>query len=250
MSYLVLAVLALVVLYGLGRLFLRADPAKLAFSLRIVSGVLVLVIGAFVTIRVNPAIGLPMIALGLGLLGKSSWLTHLGLPGGGMGRPGRTRSGGQRSRVTTQILAMELDHDTGSMDGEVLSGPLSGRMLSSLTLAELADLHTLCTGLTDQSVTLLEAYLDRTRPDWRDELGTRGGAGTGESRSSSSDGPMSEREALEILGLEPGADDKAIQAAHRRLMKQYHPDRGGSAYLAAKINEAKSVLMGKGTGSR
>lgn len=54
---------------------------------------------------------------------------------------------------------------------------------------------------------------------------------------------MSSAEALKILGLPSGADVDAVRAAHKRLIMQNHPDRGGSDYLAAKINEAKDVLL-------
>lgn len=56
---------------------------------------------------------------------------------------------------------------------------------------------------------------------------------------------MSEREALDILGLRPGATDKEIVQAHKKKMKENHPDRGGSEDLAKKINMAKDHLMGK-----
>lgn len=58
-------------------------------------------------------------------------------------------------------------------------------------------------------------------------------------------GKMSRAEALSVLGLNEGATPEDIRAAHHRLIKQTHPDKGGSSYLAAKINEAKDVLLGE-----
>jgi DnaJ-class molecular chaperone len=55
---------------------------------------------------------------------------------------------------------------------------------------------------------------------------------------------MGREEALQVLGLAEGATEEEIRAAHRRMMKNYHPDHGGSDYLAAKINQAKDVLLG------
>jgi len=140
---------------------------------------------------------------------------------------------------------MTLDHDTGSMEGTILRGRFAGMRMDELGPADLLALLRECRAEDEEGARLLEAYLDRVRPDWRDELaGERaGGAGAGSARPASGD--MTVEEAYAILGLSPGADAEAIKEAHRRLMVKLHPDHGGSDYLATKINRARDVLLNR-----
>ncbi len=150
----------------------------------------------------------------------------------------RGPSPGNRSDIRTEMLAMTLDHDTGRMEGEVLVGRFKGLPLSSLPLSDLLNLLAEAERRDPKSVPLLETFLDREHPEWRDETDR------GEERPrGDGGGAMTREEALQILGLEEGADKDAIRDAHRRLMKHAHPDAGGSDYLAAKINQAKDLLL-------
>ncbi len=138
------------------------------------------------------------------------------------------------SDVESAFLNMSLNHANGNMNGEVKRGRFRGRRLSTMSLDELRAL--LCEAQADaDSVGLLEAYLDRAHPDWRE--GAAGGSAPTPS------GVMTAEEAYRVLGLKPGASDADIKAAYRRLMAQLHPDHGGSDYLAAKVNLAKDFLL-------
>ena len=149
---------------------------------------------------------------------------------------------GQASEVNTRFLRMTLYHDSGMMDGVVLEGYFKGRRLGDLTTEELLELWRDYQIQDAQSAAVLEAYLDRTAGgDWREAAGA---AEAGAAGATPDSGPMSRAEAFRILGLEEGAAPDAIREAHRRLMQRFHPDHGGSNYLAAKINEAKSLLLG------
>ncbi len=173
----------------------------------------------------------------------------------------RGASPGGTSEVETRFLKMALDHDTGEIDGEVLEGTFVGRLLSELSPEELVALWQECRAEDGQSAGVLEAYLDRVHGSaWRQAAGADpadegaaedgapgGGASGRRSRwgggGSQASGGMSENEALDVLGLSRGATREEINEAHRRLMQTAHPDHGGSNYLAAKINEAKDLLL-------
>ncbi len=153
---------------------------------------------------------------------------------------GKNPTPGQQSRVETRLLRMMLDHDTGRMNGEVLEGPFKGRHLENLSFPELLGLLDYCRDEDEESTSLLEAYLDNTHGDsWRGESNNR----HEQAGQTFHDSGMDRREALEILGLQPDADRQKIIEAHRRLMQKLHPDRGGSNYLASKLNAAKDILL-------
>jgi len=122
------------------------------------------------------------------------------------------------------------------MRGAVINGPHAGTDLDRL---DMTTLTTLVGEVDEESRALLLAYLDRRDPGWREHVEHDTAAGL-RSRSS---GKMTDEEAYQILGLQPGASDDEISRAHRALMKKLHPDQGGSTYLAARINEAKEVLL-------
>lgn len=148
---------------------------------------------------------------------------------------------GQTSTVETRFLRMILDHDSGEMDGEVLEGGFEDRLLSQLDLDDLLTLLEECQRMDPESASLLEAYLDRSHEDWREQSGAQPHT---EKPTAHSDA-MTPEEAREILGVGKDATEQEIIQAHRKLMHKLHPDRGGSDYLASKINLAKDCLLGK-----
>jgi hypothetical protein len=230
MQYLLLGLAALLLFLLLTRAYTVADPKALVRRLRIVDGVAVLAGAGVLLFRGSAGYAMSLGALGVWLLwgvGTTPW------GGGGQASPGRT------SRVATRHLEVELDHDTGQIRGRVLEGFFAGRDLETLAPVEMAHLWQDCRFSDPQSAQILEAYLDRAHPTWREDMARAEGGGGGP------DGRMTRAQALDILGLDEGASDEEIRRAHRDLMLRMHPDRGGSTFLAAKINEAKDVLLGR-----
>ncbi len=153
---------------------------------------------------------------------------------------------GQASDIETAYLRMRLDHDTGELDGTVLDGSFRGRQLSELAPADLKALLQECRVNDPQSTPILESYLDRVHGgEWRGAEEQAGDSRSG-GRSSAAPGgrAMTVEEAYDILGLAAGAGKDEIRDAHHKLMLKNHPDHGGSTYIAAKINQAKDLLLG------
>lgn len=168
------------------------------------------------------------------LMGRLSGL------GGGQAKPGN------QSHVSSDILNMTLDHDSGDMTGDIVKGPMAGRALADLDESEFIGLLQYCRDQDEDSTRLLETYLDRRFGEsWRaDDPAGDDSEQSGEHEGANSGGILTDAEALDILGLEAGASRDEIIQAHRRMMQKMHPDRGGSNYLAARINEAKERLLG------
>ena len=148
---------------------------------------------------------------------------------------------GQASGVTSKYLEMELDHDSGDMRGYVRNGRHAGQKLDDLSSEQLTALYNQYHSEDIESARLLAAYLDRMYPDWRDDTGNHDYHEQQQAPGSSSQ--MDRAEALRILGLEDPVEQAEIKAAYHRLIGSLHPDRGGSAYLTAKINEARDFLL-------
>ncbi len=216
-----LALAALAILW-----FVRTPPARLARQLRIATGVVAGIVAILLITRGAISYALPLATLALWLFMRS-------------GRDGAPQpTPGQTSQVRTAYLEMELDHESGAMRGKVLKGVFAGRELAQMVPAELVLLWRDCRFDDPQSAQLIEAYLDQIHPSWREDMArAEHDVGAG--------GRMTVEEAYAILGLAPGAAEDDIRRAHKDLLKKLHPDRGGSGYLAAKINAAKDILIGK-----
>lgn len=238
MSQILLGAIALLGVLWLLKSYTKASPSKLGQLIKMAGGITAIGAGALLFARGRFDMAIPLIFLGLGLVG---WLPSMpGMPGF-PGIPRTSKTPGQISRVRSAAIEMELDHDTGTMRGTVLAGRFAGRKLDELGPPDFQSLYVEIANDPD-SRSLLEAYLDRRFPTWRENFQKNAGARPGERARSSS--AMTKEEAYQILGVQPGASIEDIRAAHRSLMKKLHPDQGGSTYLAARVNEAKEILLG------
>jgi DnaJ-domain-containing protein 1 len=225
MRLLLPSLVAILVLASALAVFMTVPAATLGRAMRFAGPALVIVAGGLIALAGRPDVGLGIAGLGAAWLARQRSVSAMRTPT-------------KRSTVRSAMFEMELDLDTGEMDGLVLTGAHEGVWLSTLSDLELSEIRT--TIADAESLALLEAYLDRRIPGWREHAKPHGDAGQGSPPRS---GPMTKEEAYQILGLEPGAGTQQIREAHRRLMKRVHPDSGGSTFLAAKINEAKDVLL-------
>lgn len=238
-----LGLLALALLMLLGRLFVRSSPATLArlvkwFAIGLLMVVLLLLV---LTGR------LPILFAFFGALIPwlirfaqlhALWRHFKNAFSSATGWRTAGTASTNTSQVETRWLRMTLDHDSGHLDGDVLDGPFIGRKLSRLSFDEALRLYRDIEA-DAQSRQLMESWLDRAHPDWRDQP-----AAAAEAAPGPSGGRMTRDEAFAVLGVTPDASGDEVKAAHRRLMMACHPDHGGSDWLAARLNQAKDVLLG------
>ena len=223
------------------REFLSANPAVVARRVKQGSGIGALIAALFLLISGR-------FDIAFGLAGLGFWLTsgRRAPNWSGLGRAARgARRAGRVYRVRSSLVEMQLDHATGAITGSVLAGPLAGRSLDDLGQTQCEALRGLCVTADPEGARLLEAYLDRRFPGWgsaRQDQRDPGDADRSDRRGGTP-GSMSEEEAYQLLGLAKGARREEIARAHRSLMKKAHPDHGGSTDFAARVNEAKDVLM-------
>ena len=241
-AYLVLGIALLIALILLGRWFASADTKEVVRVLKWTSFALAVALILFLALTGRLAWAFAALPALLAWFQRARALFRVGKAFRRMAQSASGAPSGQASTVETRFLRMTLDHDSGAMAGEVLEGTYAGRSLDDMTVTQVVDLLRTCWRQDNQSAQVLEAYLERTHPDWRDLAGEEPSGGARAGNGGFSD-DMDQAEALRILGLEGDPSEADIKEAHRRLIGGLHPDHGGSSYLAAKINQAKDVLL-------
>ena len=239
MPFLILGLVVLWLLVLAGRGVIRANPAALAGLIRNGGAALSLAGVALALLR-------GQLGFGAGLLAFAVWLFT------GARRPDFSkfafdfwgRSGGGASGAASAWIEMQLDHDSGEMSGRVLQGRFAGRALAFLSEQECLELYGECLAADAAGARYLEVYFDRRFPAWRQAANAGAGNGAGGQGGRARGQPgMTEQEAYQVLGIEQGASAGEIGRAHRTLMKECHPDHGGTAERAARVNEARDVLL-------
>ena len=235
MPYLLLGIAVLIGLYFVIRGLRGTNPRNVRKVLLIVIGIVaVTILGFFAVSGRMGYFGWAMLALPL--LFRWRALTQAM-------RNMRGPTPGKNSDIETAYLRMTLEHDSGVLRGTVLQGRFEGRNLEELSFDDLLELLRECRVNDPQSATVLETYLDRVHgADWRGTSGDET-AGDGGGNMAGAGGSMTRDQAYDVLGLQPGATEAEIRDAHRKLLMANHPDKGGSTFLAAQINQAKDVLL-------
>lgn len=236
MPYFLLGLAVLIGLFFVYRGLRGTNPRNLQKTLAIVVGIVaVTILGFFAVSGRMGYFGWVMLALPLLLRWRAVTQAMRNMRG---------PTPGKNSDIETAYLRMKLEHDSGVLSGTVLQGQFEGRNLEELSFENLLDLLRECRVNDPQSATVLETYLDRVHgADWRGVGGEGATGGDGGGNAAGAGGSMGRDQAYDVLGLAPGATEAEIRDAHRKLLMANHPDKGGSTFLAAQINQAKDVLL-------
>ena len=228
----------------LARWYSRANPTTVLKTIKVILAIIGLFIALFLLFTGRIFMVLAAVPLLLPLLLRSRALfSRMKAAAGG--------TAGQSSEVVTKFLKMNLDHDSGEMDGLVLSGDHEGHWLSELKLGELEELYRDYCVEDHKSAELLSAYASRRFGESWTSKESESAQGQGEADYDTDDkqtrghmdSHMDRKKALEILGLKGKPSAEEIRQAHRKLMQKLHPDHGGSTYLATQVNQAKEILL-------
>lgn len=235
MIWIVAALLFAAAAWGVLRWFAHADPALVkrglaGFALVFLVGVTLVLaftgrISAAAPFLFGSFIAYQRLRTGLGL---AQFLKRLWDASRGKTTP-------QGRVLSTPYLTVQLDDSDAVVGGAVSKGVFKGLELGALGPADLTMKYDELCRLDARGAQLLDVYLCRViGPDWQH----RSDAGRAQAH-----GPLTLKQAADVLGVPLTADEKSVRAAHKRLMKTAHPDRGGSEYLAQQINAAKDVLL-------
>jgi DnaJ-like protein len=240
-AYFILGLVLLLCLYVLVRWFVEAKPKDVLRILKWFLVALVILFIGWLALTGKLALAFAVLPALFVWFGRFRTMFNIGKIARRMfgQQSGRSGASGQTSQVDTVVLRMTLDVDSGDMDGVVLEGPHMGRHLHDMSLDQLRDVLHHCRARDEESTRVMLAYLERHHPDdWAQD-----DSEDSDPKNRQSSASMTKEEALEILGLSHGASVAEIKVAYHRLIAQVHPDKGGSDYLAAKINQAKDILL-------
>jgi hypothetical protein len=239
MIFLIIALAILIIIWGVGRGLIQIRPGSTVRLTRAIAVSACIAIAILFALRGHFEIS--FLAIGaIWLIDGAIKFPQLRF-GRGTTRGSTGSGGGAVSTFRTAMIEMRVDHATGATHGTVLAGAFSGRELELLTETQLAALAVECAKFDAEGAKLLQAYLDRRFAGRREDAYAHADPSPARRRP----GAMTTEEAYEVLGLSPGAPDDAVRRAYRDLMKKLHPDQGGSTYLAARVNQARDVLLNR-----
>ena len=155
-----------------------------------------------------------------------------------------TPAGPGASRVKTATLDATLDPMSGRIDGLITSGQFEGQTLSSMPIEDIAVFYKFCSDHDPQALRIIEAFVQQEFPEQKNN-GNWNASQSNQQAPASADASMSVSEACEILGVTKDASKQEISYAHRKLMAKLHPDKGGSTFLATRVNVAKDTLIAR-----